>query len=47
MIQKRAGRTLDVSDEPFAIFTPELAMLPADNLALEPYRGCGLATASC
>lgn len=40
MIQKGAGTTLDVFDEPLTIITPELAMPATDDFALETNRSC-------
>lgn len=39
MVQKCAGRTLDVLDVPFPILVPELAMSATDDLALETDGG--------
>jgi hypothetical protein len=39
MIQKCAGRTLDVLDVPFSILVPELAVSATDDLTLETDGG--------
>lgn len=44
MIQKGAGTTLNVFDEPLTIVAPELTMPATDDLALEANGSCGFGT---